>query len=164
MEKEDIKLIDQFMAEYRMALVTAKREGRELPKPPGAIRPPRPKLTAAEKLARVQERLTRLRAALHKDDARRIQRLLSEAKLHGDAGDMLAVYGIAAEIMHTAKVHVLGLEQTYPVLSSIPPAPSTGFTTHPAPKSATPPLLPTRREIVDDRRNEEPDEDSEGES
>lgn len=84
-------------------------------------RPPRPKIDKAERL---RAQLERVQVRLMASDLRRSRMLLTEARLHLDAGDHGKVYACALELAQMCRLAMLGLEGAHPVLPSFPPPPS----------------------------------------
>ncbi len=83
-------------------------------------KPPRKKLTDQEKAARLQERLGRAEVLMHSSDAKRIRALLRYALLLAQSADWGRLYSLALEVAHLCRLETLGLEQTRPILSTLP--------------------------------------------
>lgn len=102
------KTIDQQVAEYRNRLVMSQHQ-------------PRRDRTPEERAQRLSERIQRSEDALGKSDRRRLRILLRHARLLNERDDMRALYAITLEIAHICRVQVIGLQETHPVLSTLPP-------------------------------------------
>lgn len=94
-----------------------------------ASAPPRPTLPPEDRL---REALERTEVQLGRGDIRRVQVLQRMAGLMIKRGDWAGARGAFMEAVHMCELAILGLSNSYPVISTLPPPPRTGLTTLPA--------------------------------